>query len=130
MTTEITLDGRRALRVESDSAFFRTGSSTMTLVGLRASMFAPTGVEAVTIEADSGALETDAQRLTALGAVIARARGEGVTVRTTELVFHPSTGRLTSDSATVVERGGSNERGPCFEGNALLTEWSLCSGFP
>jgi LPS export ABC transporter protein LptC len=93
-------------------------------------MFASTGLAAVTIQADSGALETDTQRLTALGAVIANTRSGAVTVRTTELVFDPSTGRLTSDSATVVERGGSTERGPCFEGNALLTEWSLCSGSP
>jgi len=130
MTTEITTDGRRALRVESDSAFFRTGSDTVKLVGVRASMFASTGNAGVTIEADSGALESGTQRLTALGTVTARTRDGGLTVRTGQLVFDPSTNRLTSDSATVVERGGSTERGPCFEGDALLTEWSLCGGSP
>jgi len=127
LITEMTSDGRRALRVESDSAFFYAGSNEVKLLNLHGSMFSPDGVAGVTIQADSAVLDSGAQRLTALGNVVARTR-RGTSVETAELVFDAPTARLTSDSATVVQEAGGSQRGPCFESDSQLSQWRFCNG--
>lgn len=128
LTTEITADGRRALRLEADSAFLRTESPTAMLMDVRATMLSSTGSAVLTIVADSATMEIGTQRLTALGEAVARRLDQRIVVRTAALTYDPSTDKLTSDTITEVESGGSTQSGSCFESDALLTDWSLCSG--
>ena len=126
--TEITSDGRRVLRVEADSGFAGDESGVVKLVGVEARAFDPNGRVRMTLEADSGRLDETSRVLTATGNVRARTQDHSVSLQTAELVFDPSTGRLRSDSAVIVERQGRTERGGCFEGDPLLTSWTLCEG--
>lgn len=124
--TEITSDGRRALRIEADSGFGGEDTGVLTLVGVEARAFDVEGLVRVTLEADSGRLDETTRVFTALGNVRVRTQDGGVTLETAALSYDPSTGQLRSDSAVVVEGRGRTERGTCFEGDPLLTSWRVC----
>lgn len=127
---EVTANGRRALLVEADSGFVQEGSSTVTLVGVRAEAFGESQVARMTLEADSGRFDEETRLFIAMGNVAARTRDGAVSLETTHLVFDPAADLLRSDSAVVVDERGRTERGSCFEGDRLLTSWTVCGGPP
>lgn len=128
LATEITSDGRRVMQVGADSGFAHADSGLVTLVGVEARTFDESGTVRLTLEADSGRLDEATHVFTATGNVRVRTQDGDVSLETARLVYDPSTGRLRSDSATVVTRDGAARSGSCFEGDPLLTGWRVCGG--